>query len=267
MRALVFACWFVAVTSAFAAPIKDPPPPAKAVLDFFGSPKAWEMTLEMTTASGAVYELRIDLDDNVGNIFRHMTQRQFIKANWMAEMSGDRSIHIYGVRTKEGKADAVKTLVLTNRVRRGEGQTPELRESGGVKVKTRKGEAGDMPAREGKPPPPGPDLGEEPFVEFDFSPLPEWSPDVKFSLRVDTADPKTYFKTSFTGVGSRADICIGLEESLNEIGLKAEVAGKTKLRVYGKVRDNRFNPATKGTVDSDILTPAELPKVTNPKRL
>jgi hypothetical protein len=44
---------------------------------------------------------------------------------------------------------------------------------------------------------------------------------------------------------------------------KAVIIGKTRLRVYGKVMNGRFDPALKGSVESDDLKPEELPRVTN----
>lgn len=246
-------------------PAKKPDPPAHAILTFGNSPKSWDMTLEMTTASGASYELPIDL--SYGNAFREMTQGQLIRVNWMAELSGDLSIRIYGVRTKSGKADAVKSLRVTTRVRQGLGQTPKVTATDGVKVEAREDDGKAKPAAE-KRPSRGPDLGAEPFVEFDFSVLPP-PPGIKgkFTWRIDTEDDRRFFKDTVGGdLCYHDDFCLGLEMSLNEIGFKAEVVGKSRLRVYGNVREDRFYPATKGSIESPDLKKEQLPKVTNPRR-
>jgi hypothetical protein len=68
------------------------------------------MTLEITT-SGASCELPIFLDGDQSNMYHAWTQRELTKANWMADPSRKEGlIRISGVRTKDGKADAVKTL-------------------------------------------------------------------------------------------------------------------------------------------------------------
>ena len=45
---------------------------------------------------------------------------------------------------------------------------------------------------------------------------------------------------------------------------KAEVVDKTKVRVYGRMFNDKLIPATKGIVESKDLKPEELPKVKNP---
>ena len=59
------------------------------------------------------------------------------------------------------------------------------------------------------------------------------------------------------------EVLADVHESFSRMGCKAEIIGKTRLRVYGQVRDGRFHHALKGSVESEDLKPAELPKVTN----
>lgn len=240
--------------------------PPFAGLTFNDSPKSWVMTLLMTTESGSAYELSIDLDTKKqGNVFRDDTQRDLIRANWVAETYGGRSIAIYGVRARDGNVDAVKSLVLTNRVRRGPGEPPHMAKDSTAKVETKTGEMEDKPDSEARKRPTGPQFEDEPFVEFDFQTLPP-PPGVKasYELRVDTSG--SVFKSPTSGdIHYSDDTAIGWEQSLNEIGYKAEVIEKSKLRVYGHVTSKGFLQATKGSITSEGLPKEQIPKVVQPK--
>ncbi|QJW95730.1 hypothetical protein [Frigoriglobus tundricola] len=275
MRALlaVFAVAVPGVASATDPPAKQVDPPY-ALLEFSGDRtlKQWTTTFEMTTASGATYELAIDFGDRSSGYANASVKAQ-LAANWVAEPTDNGNVRIYGVRTKEGKADAVKAMTATNRLRGGMGQMPILTGSGGatVKVKTDDGEAKPDPAR--KVPPRGPEFREETFVEFDLSTLPagakgtSWKLNWEIRTTAGKDEPWVSVPMEVTSVEAPVISVEVLDCVLPDSAFKAEAIGKTKIRVYGAVLGDRYYPAEKGSVTSPHLKPEQLPKITNPKRL
>ena len=275
MRALLvaFAAAVPGAASATEPPAKKPEPPY-ALFEFSGDRtlKQWTTTFEMTTASGATYELAIEFGD-LGRNRADTAVKTQLAANWVVEPTDNGCVRIYGVRTKEGKADPVKALTATNRLRAGTGQMPILTGSGGAKVavKTDDGKTKADPAR--KVPPKGPEFREETFVEFDLSTLPAGAKDVNWKLDWEirtTAGKEEPWLTVPMQVASTvaAEVSVEMLDILFPYhAFKAEVVGKTKIRVYGAVLADRFYPAERGSVTSPDLKPEQLPKVTNPKRL
>ncbi|MBA4065569.1 MAG: hypothetical protein C0501_18020 [Isosphaera sp.] len=276
MRALLLMCWLAAPAPAADLPEKKDDPP-HAVLKFPDDPrkgpKSWEMTLEMTTASGATYELPVNLDGSKGNVYCGWTQVAAVTANWMSDRDwSSYTLHIYGVRTKESKGDPVKSLVLTNRLVDGKGELPRLEAVGGVKVETREADPEAKPDPARKAPPAGPDLGKQAYVEFDFSTLPPggkcdlWNMTLKLHMggRDEVYGEEFGFAPEYARDGG---LCRLLADRFREASLKAERVGKTTLRVYGLTRKDRYYPVLKGEVESPDLKAKDLPKVTNPPRL
>jgi hypothetical protein len=243
--------------------------PPHAVISFpEGHPKAWITTFELTTASGARYEVRFNYRD--GMDFYAETAALLLAANWVVELTAFTCMRVHGARTKRGETDPVRSLVLVHHLVEGKGAMPLLRSVDGVKVevKTDDGTAKTAPA--GKPPPTGPDLGAESYVEFDLSTVPAGAgkapPSVTFEIYTTAgSDDSSAWISTPVDPAAPAQAAAGLLESLSQTGCKAEVVGQTRLRVYGQVRGDRYYPALKGSVDSDDLRPEELPKVTNPR--
>ena len=246
-----------------------PPERPVATLEFSASPTEWVTTLEMTTASGAKYLQPLKFDAiKQGNVFRFDALRQLIDANWMAELEGERSVMIYGARKKDRSCDPVKTLIISHRViRGGRGDPPKLSGTGGAAVEIRKDAT--APPASTKPPPPGPDLGDEAYVEFDFSTLPR-AGDGEYRFRVIVLTPHEKVKYDLEVKGPRKfspeTHCDALAYNLRGTQFKAQVVGETKLRVYGCVNNGYWYPATEGRIESAELTKDELPKVTNPQK-
>ena len=107
-----------------------------------------------------------------------------------------------------------------------------------------------------------------PYVEFDFSTIP-CDGEGKYSLTITvlTADKDLKYQTEIKGPRKfdREVTCAGLAINLTDNKFKAEVVDKTKLRVYGRIWNDKLIPATKGMVESPNLKPEELPKVKNPE--
>lgn len=128
--------------------------------------------------------------------------------------------------------------------------------------------------------PPGPvkeKKVQEPYVEFDLSPLPEGPGILSLSIKVETTDPDISFETKIqrqipTGgmpapVGqTNMGTCEHLVDSMKQMKFRAEVVNQTKIRVYGRPFNDTFLPATRGTVTSPDLKKDELPKVKNPPK-
>jgi hypothetical protein len=109
----------------------------------------------------------------------------------------------------------------------------------------------------------------EPYVEFDFSTLPQGGEGrYSFTFTVSTTDKdlKLSEPASFSRQAQPESVCEGLASFMNRNRFKAEVVDKTKLRVYGRTWNDTLIPATEGRVESKDLKPEELPKVKNPPK-
>lgn len=107
------------------------------------------------------------------------------------------------------------------------------------------------------------------YVEFDFSTLPsDGEGDCAFLLTVLTTDKELKYSIECKGPKKFApDVtCAGFAASMELNRFKAEVVDNTKLRVYGRIWNDKLIPATKGMVESKDLKPEELPKVKNPTK-
>ncbi|HVL13072.1 MAG TPA: hypothetical protein VM529_10935 [Gemmata sp.] len=107
-----------------------------------------------------------------------------------------------------------------------------------------------------------------PYVEFDFSTLPlNGTGDCSFTLTVLTADKDLKYTAELKGPRKFDPevTCAGYASSMRDSRFKAEVVEKTKLRVYGRMFNDKLIPATKGIVESPDLTKDELPRVKNPE--
>jgi hypothetical protein len=103
-----------------------------------------------------------------------------------------------------------------------------------------------------------------PYVEFDFSTLPlNGTGDCSFTLTVLTADKDLKYSAERKGPRQFDPevTCAGYASSMRDSRFKAEVVEKTKLRVYGRMFNDKLIPATKGVVDSPDLKKEELPTV------
>lgn len=109
-----------------------------------------------------------------------------------------------------------------------------------------------------------------PYVEFDFSTLPEnGEGECSLTLTVFTEDKDLKYTSTMKGNVKKVpsgDICAFFAGDMKDNRFKAEVVGKTKLRVYGRIFNGELIPATKGMVESKDLKPEELPKVKNPEK-
>jgi hypothetical protein len=108
-----------------------------------------------------------------------------------------------------------------------------------------------------------------PYTEFDFSPLPQGGMGVyKLQLTILTEDKdiKLSELLEFARGADPNTNCEFLAAFLNRNKFKAEVVDKTKVRVYGRVFNDKLIPVTKGMVESKDLRPEELPKVKNPEQ-
>ena len=109
----------------------------------------------------------------------------------------------------------------------------------------------------------------ESYVEFDFSTLPSTGEgNCTFTLIVLTADRDYKYRAERKGARKfdPQATCAGYAGNMEVNKFKAVIVDKTKLRVYGRILNGKLIPATKGMVESPDLTPAELPKVTNPTK-
>ena len=275
MQALLAIVWLGYATPtlvAYGAGKTDAPP--HAILEFSRDRtlKEWATTFELTTASGSEYVLHLQYGAR-GNSYDSDTLTAILTANWIVESAEDGSVRVYGTRTKEGKADAVKSLTLTNQLVRGMGRMPALTAVGKVEVKVELDEGKRKPAPDRQPRATGPVFPNEPFVEFDLTTLPAGAENVGWKITFDirtTAgkeEPWIQIPIEVASINAATNITALVGVCLADCAFKGEVVGKTKIRVYGGIRGDRFYPAVHGTVTSPDLKPAELPKVTNPKRL
>src|SRR5262249_9781697 len=156
------------------------------------------------------------------------TMQAQLAANWMVE-SMDRSVKIYGVRAKDGTADAVKTLTITNKLRGGMGQMPTLSAFNGAKVEviTDDGKAKPDPKR--KVPPKGRTFPGETFVEFDLSTLPLGADDViwKMNWEVRTTagkeEPWIEIPLAVASVNAAENLTFLADDTFPESGFKTEL--------------------------------------------
>jgi hypothetical protein len=236
----------------------------KATLELVYVPPTCKFMMEVTTMSGANFTIPLDLDA-AGELARNLAYGKLVHANWLVERSGAFGIEIYGVRTKGGQSDPIKTLVVTARKVKGR-EIVKLDRAGDVKVELRD----DDPKPGPKPPPVGPDLGDEPFVEFDFTKIPcEKAPwDVTIRVLTSLKDLSGNVEDMAAPDGTPREglelMLLSAADSLEEIGYKAQLVDKFKIRVYGGLFDGKFYPATKGIVESKTLKKADLPTVKAP---
>ena len=104
------------------------------------------------------------------------------------------------------------------------------------------------------------------YVEFDFSTLPSGGEgDYSVTITVLTADKDLFY--SMKGTHARRfkpdGLCSAFQVSMKINRFKAEVVDKTKLRVYGRIWNDKLIPATQGKVESPDLKKGELPKVSS----
>jgi hypothetical protein len=107
------------------------------------------------------------------------------------------------------------------------------------------------------------------YVEFDFSTLPrDGKGRYKLQITILTTDKdiKLSEPADLTREGNPEDTCAFIAFFLNNNKFKAEVVDKTKLRVYGRIFNDKLIPATEGSVTSPDLKKEELPKVKNPPK-
>lgn len=114
-----------------------------------------------------------------------------------------------------------------------------------------------------------PETTRKPYVEFDLSTLPFGGEGkYSFTLTVYTADKD--FKWSEPAEHDRklkpAGLCAAYRTFMETNRWKAQVVDKTKLRVYGRMFNDKLIPATKGIVTSPDLKKEQLPKVKNPPK-
>jgi hypothetical protein len=123
-------------------------------------------------------------------------------------------------------------------------------------------------------PPEGKQL-KEPYVEFDFTKVPEGPGKVTLSIKVHTTDPDISYESKYSWSMApggppwpkgqvNAVRCENLLHEMKGLKFKAEVVDKTKIRVYGRTFNDKLLPAIKGVVESPDLKKEELPKVKNP---
>jgi hypothetical protein len=104
------------------------------------------------------------------------------------------------------------------------------------------------------------------YVEFDFAPLPQNGQGrLKAVLTLHTTDKDISLSEPFEMArpcrpASEAET-IALFLTINKF--KAEVVDKTKVRVYGRIWNEKLIPATRGAITCPDLLPNELPKVKN----
>ena len=246
------------------------PPPAtapvvrpKATLEIVVGRWSPRMMVQIVTESGTAYALPFEGADHdrTGTLTRRELFMRLLHANWLVATSGKFGIEVFGIRAKGGKVDRIKTLTVTARQQNGR-EIVKLGGAGGVKVGVREGDG--KPGA--KPPPVGPDLGPEPYVEFDFTTMPVEERSWHITVNVETALKNLTFVEDDHAPdrGQREALCCGLAIRMESVGFKADVIDKSKVRVYGAVFDGKFYPATKGIVKSPDLKKNELPKVTNP---
>lgn len=109
------------------------------------------------------------------------------------------------------------------------------------------------------------------YVEFDFTPMPAVGEGkYKIQFTVLTADKDLKISAPAEFVRKEGDPASNAEVMalfFNTNRFKAEVVDKTKLRVYGRMWNDKLIPATRGMVESKDLKPEELPKVKNPTKV
>lgn len=243
-------------------------PPHAVIVFAQDPPRAWTTTFELTTASGSCYEVRLHYREAMNH--ETETTALLLAANWVVELTPFEPVRVYGARTKGGGTDPVRSLVLTHQLVDGRGAMPQVRSVDGVRAAASADGGTAGPARAGIPRPTGPDLGADSFVEFDLATIPatslEQSPGVTFELYTGAgADGFCCASSRQLDPAAPGEAAAELLESFTLLGCRAEVVGRTRVRLYGHVRQGRYHPALRGSVDSDDLKPGELPRVTNPR--
>ena len=231
-------------------------------------PGKWScrISVQIETDGEKTYSIQYeDESSSTDDVTRDMLLSRLIHANWLVDADGHFGIKVFGVRGKAGKVDPVKRLLIVGTKQQGRDPV-KLRGLRGARVQFQEGKR--KPGE--KRPPPGPELGSEPFVEFDFTTMPdgnETDRGWRLKLEVMTSLKDLMFRSQRHAPNRgppRETLCLSLAMGLEWAGFKAEVVDKSKVRVYGAVFDGRFYPATRGIVESPNLRPNELPKVTNP---
>ncbi len=103
------------------------------------------------------------------------------------------------------------------------------------------------------------------YVEFDFAPVPRdgvGAYKLQFTLLTADKDIKLSEPAEFPRKDDPEGVAAVMAVFLNENRWKAEVVDKTKLRVYGRIFNDKLIPVTKGMVESPDLKKEELPTVT-----
>lgn len=246
------------------APVPRPAARPTVTIEFLDDVRDSQVTVEITTAGGASYALTVEMDAVVAQLARNSLFRGLVHANWVADPSGDCGIKVFGVRAKNGKTDPVKSLVVVAPKKKGR-VVVNLSATGAATAETREGDG--KPAK--NPPPSGPDMGKENYVEFDFTTMPTEKGPWRLTYRVETTLDKIRFadETGAPNGAPREALCESLAHVLEETGFKTELVEKSKIRVYGACYDGKFYPATRGIVESPNLKKEQLPKVTNPSKL
>jgi hypothetical protein len=213
--------------------------------------------------SGRRYAIPFDIDNDSTELARDIAFARLVHENWLVEKKGNFGIEVYGVRAKGEGSDPIKSLVVIARKENGR-EIAKLGSTGKATAELREGDG--VPAK--NPPALGPALGAESYVEFDFTSMPCEKGPWELVLTVETtlknfsaiADPAA-------PDGIRRDaLCENIVASLEDIGFRAEVVEKSKVRVYGGIFDGKFRPAARGTAESQQLKREHLPKVANPPK-
>ena len=134
MRTPLTACLLLIAVPGLAAdpPDKQETPPPHALLKFERKGlKRWITTYELTTVSGATYELRIAYGDR-GNMYELYTLNAMLAANWVAGPDRDASgIVVVAVTVVAVVIRRAQVRIRLGVVRRGEDQVVA---EGGVRV-------------------------------------------------------------------------------------------------------------------------------------
>jgi hypothetical protein len=107
------------------------------------------------------------------------------------------------------------------------------------------------------------------YVEFDFAPLPQnGNGKIICTAVIHTADKDISLKSpvQFHRPCDPVGAADGFASFLNNNKFKAEAVEKTKVRVYGRIWNDKLIPATKGEFTSPDLLPNELPTVKNAEK-
>ena len=101
----------------------------------------------------------------------------------------------------------------------------------------------------------------EPYIEIDFTPMPGDQVRSTITVTVETTDKDLTFSERITVKMKHDALCDLVVNILGDVKFKAEVVGKSKVRVYGRTFNDKFYPVTKGSVTSPDLEKEQLPTV------